>query len=100
MNATNFYTDNLLGLWVAADLDEPTRYVPFLLQGGLDMPDRAYYVDETPRMEEIRAKHREHIASILRLARGRGRGGEGGRASSSWSGRSRGRTRGARTPRT
>ena len=49
LNATNFYTDNLFGVWVAQDLDDPTRYVPFLLQGGLDMPDRAYYVDAAPR---------------------------------------------------
>ena len=69
MNATNFYTDNLLGLWVAQDFDDPTRYVPFLLQGGLDMPDRAYYVDESPRMETIRAKHREHVANVLALAK-------------------------------
>jgi putative endopeptidase len=67
MNATNFYTDNILGLWVAADFDEPTRYVPFLLQGGLDLPDRAYYVDETPHMAEVRGKHRQHIANVLRL---------------------------------
>ena len=67
MNATNYYTDNLLGLWVAADFDEPTRYAPFLLQGGLDMPDRAYYVDETPRMEDIRAKHKLHVANVMRL---------------------------------
>jgi len=52
LNNTNFYTDAILGLWVAQDLDDPTRYVPFLLQGGLDMPDRAYYVDPAPRMAE------------------------------------------------
>ncbi len=68
LNATNFYTDNLLGLWVAQDLNEPTRYVPFLLQGGLDMPDREYYLDPSPRMTEIRAKHRAHIANVLALA--------------------------------
>ena len=27
LNATNFDTDNLFGLWVAQDLDDPTRYV-------------------------------------------------------------------------
>ena len=32
----NFDTDNLFGLWVAQDLDDPTRYAPFLLQGGLE----------------------------------------------------------------
>ena len=45
LNATNFYTDNLFGLWVAQDFNDSTRYVPFLLQGGLDMPDREYYLD-------------------------------------------------------
>src|SRR5262245_23642133 len=33
-NNTNLYTDNVFGLWVAQDLQEVTRYVPFLLQGG------------------------------------------------------------------
>jgi len=68
-NNTNFYTPNLFGLWVAADLDEPTRYAPFLLQGGLGMPDRDYYVDATPRMVEIRNKYVAHIAATLKLAR-------------------------------
>jgi len=69
LNATNFYTDNLFGLWVAQDLDDPTRYVPFLLQGGLDMPDRDYYLDTSPRMAEIRASGQTHITNVLRLAR-------------------------------
>jgi predicted metalloendopeptidase len=68
LNATNFYTGNVFGLWVAQDLNEPTRYVPFLLQGGLDMPDREYYLDSSPRMTQIRAKHRAHIANVLALA--------------------------------
>ena len=43
LNATNFHTANIFGLWIAQDLDDPTRYAPFLLQGGLGMPDRDYY---------------------------------------------------------
>jgi predicted metalloendopeptidase len=69
LNATDMYTDNVLGLWVAQDLNDPSRYLPFLLQGGLDMPDRAYYLDASPRMEQIRAKLKEHIAAVLGLAR-------------------------------
>ncbi|HEX6736963.1 MAG TPA: M13 family metallopeptidase N-terminal domain-containing protein, partial [Vicinamibacteria bacterium] len=68
-NNTNFYTDNLFGLWVAQDLTEPTRYVPFLLQGGLDMPDRAYYVDPSPRMAELREKCQAHLAAMFGLAK-------------------------------
>ncbi len=67
-NATNFYTDRLFGLWVAQDLVEPGRYSAFLLQGGLDLPDRAYYLDPSPRMAEIRAKLQAHVAAMLKLA--------------------------------
>ncbi len=45
LNATNLHTGNLFGLWVAQDLDDPAKYSPFLLQGGLGMPDREYYLD-------------------------------------------------------
>jgi putative endopeptidase len=68
INATNFYTGNLFGLWVAQDLDDPTHYSPFLLQGGLGMPDRSYYVDSSASMATIRAKYQEHVAAMLRLA--------------------------------
>jgi putative endopeptidase len=68
LNATNFYTPNVLGLWVAQDLDEPSRYSPFLLQGGLGMPDRDYYLDASPRMAEIRTKYAQHIQKTLALA--------------------------------
>jgi predicted metalloendopeptidase len=66
-NSTNFYTDNLFGLWVAQDLTDPTHYVSFLLQGGLDMPDRDYYLDPSPRMAELRTKCQAHIAAVLKL---------------------------------
>ena len=68
LNNTNLYTDNLFGLWLAQDLDQPHRYSPFLLQGGLGMPDRDYYLDTSLRMAEIRSKYEAHIAAMLRLA--------------------------------
>src|SRR5262249_54001216 len=67
-NATNFYTDNVFGLWVAQDLDDPSRYSPFLLQGGLGMPDRDYYLDASPQMAAIRAEYTPHLARVLKLA--------------------------------
>jgi putative endopeptidase len=69
LNSTNFHTDRLFGLWFAADLSEPTRYAPFLLQGGLGMPDREYYVDRSPEMEKTRASYRTHIERMLTLAK-------------------------------
>src|SRR5450756_3112514 len=63
----SLHTVNLFGLWVAQDLTDPSRYSPFLLQGGLGMPDRDYYVDPSPRMAEIRTRSREHIGAVLKL---------------------------------
>ncbi|MGH7512661.1 MAG: M13 family metallopeptidase [Gemmatimonadales bacterium] len=68
LNNTNFYTENLFGLWVAQDLDNPTRYSPFLFQGGLGMPERSYYLDSSSAMGTIRAKYQEHVAAMLGLA--------------------------------
>ena len=70
LNSTNFYTENLFGLWVTQGLEDPAHYTPYLLQGGLGMPDRDYYLNGSPRMEDLRAKYRAHIATILRLGGG------------------------------
>jgi len=68
LNNTQLDTDNLLGLWIAQDLDDPARYVPFLLQGGLGMPDRDYYLDDSPATTAIRAKYTPHLSRVLALA--------------------------------
>jgi predicted metalloendopeptidase len=67
-NATNLYTPNLLGLWVAQDLDDPTHYSPFLVQGGLEMPDRSYYLDSSSAIASVRAQYQPHVAAMLKLA--------------------------------
>ena len=69
LNATQLYTDNIFGLWVAQDLDEPSRYSPFLLQGGLGMPDRDYYLNQSPKMAEVRSKYEAHVSNMLKLAK-------------------------------
>jgi putative endopeptidase len=68
LNNTNFDTPNLLGLWVAQDLSDPAHYAAFLLQGGLGLPDRDYYIDASPRMAEIRDRYQAHVAAMLALA--------------------------------
>ncbi len=68
LNSTNFDTDHLFGLWVEQDLNDPKHYAPYLLQGGLGMPDRDFYVSTSPRMEKIRVAYKAHIAKLLSLA--------------------------------
>jgi putative endopeptidase len=68
LNATQLYTDHVLGLWVEQDLDVPARRTAFLLQGGLGLPDRSYYLEETPRFATLRATYLAHLATMFRLA--------------------------------
>jgi predicted metalloendopeptidase len=68
LNNTQFHTANLFGLWVAKDLDDPARYSPFLLQGGLGLPDRDFYLNPSAHMAAIRDKYRAHLTAILTLA--------------------------------
>jgi predicted metalloendopeptidase len=69
LNNTNFETSNIFGLWVAQDLNDPAKYSPFLLQGGLGMPNREYYLDPSPRMADIRVKYEAYIKTLFDLAR-------------------------------
>jgi putative endopeptidase len=68
LNNTNFYTPNLFGLWVAPDFNDPEHYTAYLLQGGLQLPDREYYLSNNERMRNLRAGYQTHISNILRLA--------------------------------
>ena len=49
-----------------SDPGDPNRYVMFVGQGGLGLPDEAYYRLETYAM--LRDQYREHVAASLRLA--------------------------------
>ncbi len=68
LNMTNFQTSRLFGIWISQDLNDPSRNVPYLLQGGLGMPDRDYYLEPGDRMEKVRDAYRAHIAAVLKLA--------------------------------
>ena len=68
LNATELHTRRLFGLWVAQDLEDPSRYAPFLLQGGLGMPDRDYYVSDSPHMVELQKQYKAYIAKLLTLS--------------------------------
>jgi putative endopeptidase len=68
LNATQLHTGRLFGLWVSPDMNAPTQAAAYLLQGGLGLPDRAYYLDASPRMADIRRKYEAHVAAILKLA--------------------------------
>ncbi|MBI1213904.1 MAG: M13 family peptidase [Alphaproteobacteria bacterium] len=68
MNATDLYTDNIFGLWTSPPMDNPATYAPYLLQGGLGMPDREYYLSDSDAMKKARTQYVAHIAAVLKLA--------------------------------
>ena len=68
LNYTSFHTQHLFGVWITQDFNHPEKNVPYLLQGGLGMPDRDYYLNPSPRMAAIRDRYKAHIAAVLRLA--------------------------------
>ena len=68
LNATNFHTDRLFGVFISADFNNPKKNVPYLLQGGLGLPDRDNYISTDEHNKDLQAKYRAHIAAILKLA--------------------------------
>ena len=68
LNNTNFHTANLFGLWVAPGFEDSDHYTAYLLQGGLQLPDREYYLSDNAHMRDLRGKYQTHIAAMLKLA--------------------------------
>jgi putative endopeptidase len=68
LNNTNFHTPNLFGMWVAPGFNDSEQYAAYLMQGGLQMPDREYYLSDSGRMRDIRTKYQAHISAMLKLA--------------------------------
>jgi putative endopeptidase len=68
LNNTNFHTTNLFGLWVAPGFNDSEHFTAYLMQGGLQLPDREYYLAGDDHMRDIRTKYQAHISAILKLA--------------------------------
>ena len=68
LNNTNFHTAHLFGLWVAPGFNDPDHYAAYLLQGGVQLPDREYYLSDNQHMREVRTKYQAHVSAMLKLA--------------------------------
>ncbi|HZC38734.1 MAG TPA: M13 family metallopeptidase [Sphingomicrobium sp.] len=68
LNATNFHTENLFGIFVTQAFGDPAKTVPYVMQGGLGLPDRDYYLSSDPNMAKLRADYTPYVAKILTLA--------------------------------
>jgi putative endopeptidase len=60
--------DHIFGVWVNQSFADSQHYVFHLLQGGLGMPDRDDYLDQSSKMAALRLQFQSHIAAMLKLA--------------------------------
>ena len=68
LNATNFKTENLLGIFVTQGLNTPGETLPYIMQGGIGLPEREYYLSGDGKMADLRNKYRAYVQQILTLA--------------------------------
>lgn len=54
--------------YVSIDDKNATRYITFITQSGLGLPDKSYYFQKDKKFETIRKQYVEYISKILELA--------------------------------
>jgi predicted metalloendopeptidase len=68
LNSTDFFTENLFGIFVTQGLSTPGEVLPYILQGGIGLPEREYYLSPDPKMQEIRSAYQAYIETLLNTA--------------------------------
>jgi putative endopeptidase len=68
LNATNYQTENLFGIFVTQGLATPGETLPYLMQGGIGLPEREYYLSGDSKMAGLRDQYRAYIATIMKAA--------------------------------
>jgi predicted metalloendopeptidase len=68
LNATNYQTENLFGIFVTQGLATPGETLPYLMQGGIGLPEREYYLSGDGKMAGLRDQYRAYIATIMKAA--------------------------------
>jgi putative endopeptidase len=68
INATNFQTSNLFGLFVTKGLEDASTNMAYLLQGGLAMPGRDYYLSTDKAMAGFRDQYKAYVVALLKQA--------------------------------
>ena len=60
-------TETLFGFESNQDFEDSERVIAFAAAGGLGLPDRDYYVQDDPKMKEIREKYVVHVGRMFEL---------------------------------
>ena len=57
-----------IGIGIIPDPADTTKYIAFVGQSGLGLPDRDYYLKDEDKFIEYRSGYKDYIASVLTLA--------------------------------
>ena len=57
-----------LNAGIASDKRDPTTTILYLGQGGLALPDRDYYLQDDPKLVDVRRKYQEFLEKVLTLS--------------------------------
>lgn len=68
LNWAVYRSSHVLGLSVEPSIHAEKTYVAFLLQGGLGLPDREYYLSSEPPMLALRISYQNYIGRLLAQA--------------------------------
>jgi putative endopeptidase len=55
--------------FVEGDAQQPDREILYVVQGGLGLPDRDYYLKDDPKLKEYQQKYQAFLTEILTLAK-------------------------------
>lgn len=55
----------LFAIYIAPDFEDSDRYLLYMVQGGLGLPERDYYLRDDERSIELRGLYRTHVAEQL-----------------------------------
>ena len=57
-----------LNFYIDADAAQPDRTLAYIWQDGLGLPDRDYYLSDSPQLADVRKQYRIHIRNMFALA--------------------------------
>lgn len=61
-------TSALFRFGVQQDQQDSSKQIEAIGQGGLTLPDRDYYLEDNPHMQQIRTQYHDYIVKVLTLA--------------------------------
>ncbi|HEX3987749.1 MAG TPA: M13 family metallopeptidase, partial [Acidobacteriaceae bacterium] len=61
-------TSSFFRFGVQQDQKDSAKQIEAVSQGGLSLPDRDYYLEDSPRMQKIRDQYRGYIVTVFKLA--------------------------------